>query len=161
MLKKIAQFFKGEASLDESVSASLEYDRSGAFVDRDLHIATAILLVQIASADQDIAREEAETVCTLMEEHLGIDDQEIPQLVEIAVAARNDKVKIDQFIDLINKKFDDSQRELLLAMIWKVVLADSKIDKFEERFIAQMKSRLQLSAAQALRARDRAEKDEV
>ncbi|MCB0334113.1 MAG: TerB family tellurite resistance protein, partial [Bdellovibrionales bacterium] len=80
-------------------------------------------------------------------------EDEVPELVEIAIAAKCEKGKIDEFVKAINDNFNPKQRQEILTMVWKVVLADGKIDKFEERFAAQMKTRFMLSDEQADQAR--------
>ena len=159
MFKKLIGFFKGEQTIEESIKASLEQDKSGKATDQDLHIATAVLLVHVASSDQSIAREEAEIICNVMERNLGIPEEEIPPLVEMAVSARREKGKIDEFVSIINERFDVEQRVLLLSMIWKVVLADQKLEKLEDRMVTQIRNRLRLGIEDDERARAMAEDD--
>ncbi|MCO6429963.1 MAG: TerB family tellurite resistance protein [Deltaproteobacteria bacterium] len=161
MLNKIKGFFSGEHTLEESVQLSLETDKSGEVTTHDLHVATAVILVQVASSDEAIAREEAEAVCGVIEENLGISQELIPSLVETAVAARRQKGKIDDFINLINDRFSTDQRRLLLAMVWKIVLADNKIEKLEERMVIQLRNRLRLTFEDGQQAREMAETNKV
>ena len=150
MLRKIAEFFKGEQS-------GVDVDESGNPTSHDLQVATVVLMVEMASADHEVAPEEAEAVCNAVASQFSVDEEEIPELVQIAIAARQEAGKIDEFVGLINDNFNASQRQRILAMMWKVVLADGRIDKFEERFINQLVSRFQLSEDQAEAARSMAE----
>lgn len=154
MFKKIKEYFKGEET-------SVLVDKGGRPTERDLHIATAVLLIEMASADQAIAKEEATVVCNTMGAQFGIAEDKLPELVEIAIAARKEAKKIDQFVKAINDSFNDEQRTRILAMIWKVVIADGKVEKFEQRFAKQLQARFKLSDEQAERAGKMAAAGEV
>ena len=154
MFKRIMDFFGGSQSLE----VSLEKDRSGETSDHDLHIATLMLLIEMAGSDSDIAPEESGTLCQLMSDKFNIPEAELPELVEIAAAARKEHGKIDQFVASVNDRFDDRQRQQVFAMIWKIVLADGKIDKYEERLGKQMRNRLRLSEEQERQAKAMVEK---
>jgi len=146
MFEKIRGFFTGEQS-------TLTVDKSGNATERDIHVATAVLLIEMAGSDNEIAREEAEAVCASIQAQFNLHEDEIPELVETAIAARSEAGKIDQFVKVVNENFNTKQRQRVLIMIWQIVLADGKIDKFEERFAKQMQARLQLSDEIAEEAR--------
>ncbi len=154
MLGKIKEFFKGEES-DVSV------DKSGRATEFDLQVAVVVLLVEMAGSDHEIDPAEAEAICSSVSGQFQIQEDQVPELVQIAIAARNEVGKIDNFIGLINGAFNPSQRQRLLAMVWKVVLADGVVEKFEERFATQLLNRFQLSEQQGKAARSMAESGEV
>jgi uncharacterized tellurite resistance protein B-like protein len=157
MFGKLKSFFKGEASLEKSLQA----DKGGQPSDRDLQIACLVLLIEMAGSDQGIASQEAEAVCASMHAEFGLEEAAIPELVQLAIASRKEQGKIDEFVRLINMRFSEAQRIRLLAMIWKIVLADGKVDKFEQRFAVQMYNRFQLNEEQAEKARNMAEGGEI
>lgn len=138
MFKKLAEYFKNDIT-------TLDVDKSGNPTPKDLQVATVVMLVEMASADNDIAEEEAQEICFSVASRFGIDEDEVPELVQIAISARQESSKIDDFVSTINHSFNEAQRIQILSMVWKVVLADGKIDKFEERFLVQLKTRFQLS----------------
>ncbi len=148
MFRKIKDFFSGSSDL----SVTLTQDKAGENTTRDLHIATAVLLVEIAGSDNDIAIQESNTLCAMMQQQFDISAEELPELLQIAVAARKEKGKIDDFVACLNQNFSDEQRLMVLAMIWKVILADGKIDKAEERFGLQLRNRLRLKEEHEVKA---------
>ena len=157
MFGRIKDFFAGEQSLP----ASLQVDGEGRPAEADLMVACAVLLVEMARADKNIAKQEGEAVVSLMCANFGLDQAEIPKLIETAVAARKASGKIDEFVKCVNERFDAAQRQKLLAMIWKVVQSDGSVDKLEQRLAVQMKNRLQLSDEQEQEARRMAAEGEV
>ena len=153
MLKKLKNLFSGVSPAE----ASLKADKHGQMASGDLQIAALVVLIEMASTDQAIAPAEAQSVCALMAKEFEIDDAVLPDLVKRAIEARKATEKIDSFVKKINEGFNVHQRQRLLAMIWNIVLADGKVDKFEQRFAVQMYNRLQLTADQAASARALAE----
>ena len=147
MFNKLKEFLHGEQT-------ELSVDRSGNPTDQELQVATAVLLFEMASADSSIARAEANAVCETMASQFSIPEDQIPDLIEMAVAARQREGKIDEFVKVINEHFNAVQKQKILGMIWKVVKADGDIDTFESRFATQMKFRFQLSDEQAAEAKD-------
>ena len=151
MFKRLKQFLTGAES-------NLEIDSSGEETSRELHVATGILLLEMAGSDGDYAPEEVQTIFTIMKREFDLTEDEVADLLEIADLSREKKGKIDEFIQLINQNFSEAQRGKILEMVWRVILADQQIEKFERRFAAQIKSRLQLSDEVNEAAKQAAEK---
>ncbi len=154
MFKAIKNFFKSSNG-----PVSLFVDKNGEPTSEDINIAVAVLLVEIAASDKDIAPEEGSAVVEVLIKELGIPDSEHQSLIETAVAASEHGKKIGEFSKVINASFSPEQRQRVLYMLWRVILADGKIDKFEERMAIQMKSRFQLTDDQAAVAKRMAEMD--
>ena len=58
----------------------------------------------------------------------------------------------------LNARLNTDQRVRLMAMIWKVVLADKSVEESEESLAEQMRKRLKLTESEADDARYMAEK---
>ncbi|MCB0346204.1 MAG: TerB family tellurite resistance protein [Bdellovibrionales bacterium] len=148
MFKKVMDFLKGEATL--------EVDSSGDATSEDMQIATGVLLLEMAGSDKDYDPEEVHTVFRTMEREFKVDQDEALRLLESADKLRGAKGKIDEFIKTLNENFSEEQRVIVLSMVWQVVMADGKVDKFEKRFAQQIQNRLKLSDEQAEEARQMA-----
>ena len=157
MFNRVKEFFQGEATL--------QVDDEGNATDQDLHVATGVLLLEMAGTDSDYAPEETKAIFAAMESQFGLSKEETLELLKIADSLREQfetrKERVTEFVKAINENFDSRQRQIVLAMIWKVVAADGKLDKFEERFATQMKFRLQLSDEEAEKAKQMALTGEV
>lgn len=153
MFKRVKEFFQGETSL--------AVDSSGTASDQDVRIATGVLLLEISGSDQDYAPEEVQAIFRTMKTQFKMEEDEVMDLLEIADAAREEKGKIDEFVKSINDNFTSEQKQLVLAMVWKVVIADGQVDKFEKRFAAQLRARLQLTDEQAELAHAMAERGKI
>ena len=145
MFNKLKDFFSG--------GANLEVDQSGQASNEELQIATAVLLLEMAGADDDFAPEEIQACFRTMEKQFGIEDTNTLEIMEKAQTLRDERGKIDTFVKAINDNFSDKQKQLILAMIWKVIIADELIEKYEQRFAEQLRNRLQLSNEQSEEAK--------
>ncbi len=155
MFKKLKAFFQGTGSLNESLGA--DGGTVGEISESDLHVAVAAILIDLAGSDQEIDAHEADEICRLMQRHFGIPEGDIPALIETAMAAKRAQGKLDEFVACLNDRLDTKKRRLILTMIWKIVVADGKVDKMESRFATQMQFRLKLTEEDAAEARREAE----
>lgn len=152
MLDKFKQIFGGE---------SLAKDSSGKATERDVVIAIGVLLLEMAGADEDYAPEETQAIFDIMEKNFKLTKDEALEILEAADAVRRDGRKLDEFVSAINEAFDAKQKERIFAGVWKVVLADGRVDKFEQRFATQLRFRLELTDEQLERAKHLAETNKV
>lgn len=153
MFDRLKDFFRGRASLQVSAS--------GEPTNRDIQIATAVLLLETAGKDDDYAPEEVNMIFTALERQFKLSTEDAQEVLEIADSSRQQKGQIDEFVQVVNQSFSPAQRQLIFALAWRVVLADGQIDKFEQRFSTQLKSRLQLTDEDVLKARKLVETGKV
>ena len=129
MLENLKDFIKGDTSL--------RVNKGGEPSSKDLQVATGVLLLEMAGADQDYAPEEVRTIFSTMEKQFNISDSETLDILESADQMRQQEGKFDEFVNVINENFSDKQKMLLLAMIWKVILADELVERFRPHAIRQ------------------------
>lgn len=150
MFGKVTDFLKG--------NAGLKVDASGNPTDSDVILAAGVLLLEMAGTDNDYAPEEVKAIFDSIQEEFGITERaEIHALLEEAQELRREKEKIDEFVAEINIHFKSKQRVRLLSMVWRVVLADGSVDKFEARFAKQLQHRLKLTDEEMAQAKELAQ----
>ena len=154
MFEKLKDFFSGQGN-------SLLVDTEGKPTELDVQIATGILLLEMAGADGDYAPEETATIIGVMADQFNIDEDQTVELLEMGDAVRRQPKKLDEVIAAINQHFSPAQKQRVYTMVWKVVLADGRIDKFEQRFAAQLRNRLQLTEQQHESAKKAAESGRI
>ncbi len=112
----------------------LGVDSTGQATGKALQVAVLVLLIKLSGMDKGVDNSEAEAVTSLITKQFGLADDQMPSLVELAIDAQRHRGKIDHFVNAINGQFSTQQRERIYAMLWKVVLADGKVDEFESHF---------------------------
>jgi uncharacterized tellurite resistance protein B-like protein len=134
-------------------------DKNGVVVSPHVIESFFALLVELSGSDNDIAAEEASSIVSLLREHFEEAEEVIPQLVRNSIRLRQESGGIDVLVQPLNDNYSDVQRRMLLAMIWRIVLADGEIDPRERRFALQMRNRLRLSEDDERVAKEMAERE--
>ena len=88
------------------------------------------LLMHVALADGGIAKDEIDNVLRYIQENYPNDDKEKTYLN--AYKRINNSTSFFEEIKGINTNFKKSQKENLLRDIWMLIIADGKIDPYEE-----------------------------
>ena len=125
----------------------LAHDKDGREVTQGLQVAVIALLTKMAYVDgaHDV-REYQETIRLAVREFALIDAQ-AGELRAIAEFLLRDRKQLEEFIDQINEHFDLTQREHIAKLVWKIALADGRIDKIEIKFNEYVRSRLELPSS--------------
>ena len=144
MFENILGFFTGKSSL--------EVDKDGTPTSRDLQVAAVVLLVEVAHADNKFEGSELDAIVKAMNDEFDLTPEDTGELLEIAQCLREESGRIDEFVEVINANFDESQRQKLLSMVWKVIGADEVVEESEASSAAKIRKRLKLTLEQAMRA---------
>jgi uncharacterized tellurite resistance protein B-like protein len=145
MLTEIKELYKNASGLKETVNGNVPEDK--------IILAIAVLMLEMAGADNDFAPEEVKTCFRNLENLFGLTDTQALEILENAEKIRSDKEQVNNLVLALNENFTEDQRCLILALVWKVVIADTKIEKPEMRYANQLRVRLQLSEEQNEAAR--------
>lgn len=148
MLRKVKEFFQAETTL--------EIDSEGNSTNTELQMAVGTLLLEASAADGDLGPEELAIIVRTMQKVFSLEEATAIDLLDTANSLREDKKKVDELVDAVNKHFNLKQRLVVLAMIWKVVVTDGCIKGFESRYVVSIANRLQLSEHQVEAARSMA-----
>lgn len=88
------------------------------------------LLMHVALADGSIAKDEIDNVLQYIQENYPNEGKE--KIYLNAYKKMNNSTSFYEEINGINTNFDRSQKESLLRDIWMLIIADGKIDPYEE-----------------------------
>lgn len=153
MLKKLFSIFASK----KPELKDLSLDLSGKPLTEEMVLAAAILLIEVAEADEQLDPREVEMLCGLLNRHLQIPEDSLPELIDQAMVERQETGKIDPFVATINANWSVSQRTRFYALILKMVAADEKTASVERRLATQLMYRLQIGQAEVDAARRLAE----
>lgn len=124
--------------------------------ERAIQIATCAVLLEAALADNELSKEELDHIHDALGHLYGIERSDIEELVEITRRESKEAIDIWQFTNLINQNYDTEQKMLLMEHVWRVVLADGTIDKFEDYIARKLRPLLRLDHKQWIAAKIRA-----
>jgi len=110
-----------------------------------LKLATAALLIEAVKADDSISEEELAALREGLGERFGIDASETETLIRFAEEETAEAVSLYGFTSLINKGFKYDEKKGIIELLWKVVYADSVLEKHEEHLVRRIADLLQVS----------------
>ncbi len=134
MLKSVAAF----------IEKKIRPQRETLDDDHVMHLATAVLLLEVSRADFDIQEEELRTIVSALAERFRFSKQEVENLVDLAVSEQEQHVSIYPFVKIINDGCTMEEKKRLLRDLWKTAYADSRLDKYEEYQIRKIADLLYL-----------------
>lgn len=149
MLKDIKNFIEQ--------GASLSVDKDGIPSERDLMIGVIVLLLELAHSDDHLDPDETNQIVRSISKAYSLSDPEVAELIEVAEILRQKRDRVQQLIENVNSHYDDEQRQMVLSMVWNVIRADGRIEKAEQQTAIKLRTLLNLTLEQALRALQLAE----
>lgn len=98
---------------------------------RDLELAMTVLLVELASCDQNFDQNEYDLIVSGLKSVLGTERTNVSQLVNQANLALANLRGTAQYGDILRENLRESDREAILEIVEKIINADGKIDGYE------------------------------
>lgn len=144
MLHKIKAFF------------ATEDDEPGVDHEASLHLAAAMLLIEVAKADHSLDDTELERMRKVLADNWGLSQQDLADLVEAARDSSETSVSLHEHIDLINRHFSPQRKNELVRGLWQVACADAQIHHHEEALIRRLADLLYVSHKDFIRAKHQA-----
>lgn len=122
-----------------------------------LAVAATALMVQLARVDNHEDERELQIIMDCAVQAHQVTREEAEEILADALAHADDATSLYEFTGQINDHFDQAQKQALLESIWRVALADGRIDKYEAHLIRRMADLLHLNHREYMQARYRAE----
>ncbi len=149
MLSKIKLFF--DNVLNGSESAVDTGDNT--------QLAAALLLVEVMNADHNVDEREKKAVQAGLKNIFDLSDEEVREIFEIAEDHAKDVVSLQKYTSILNSDLKPEEKLNLLEQIWRVVLSDDNVDKYEEHLVRQIAELLYIRHSDYILARERAKSD--
>ena len=146
MLKQLEQLFNKLSSVEtEKANAALST--------HELNLATAALLVEVASIDQQFDEREWQQLQVLLINECALSAEDAAAMTEEAKQASADSASLYDFTQVINQNCSYEQKMALMAGLWKVAYADGELDKYEEYIIRRIADLIHVAHGDFLRAK--------
>jgi uncharacterized tellurite resistance protein B-like protein len=117
------------------------------------HVATCVILLEIAKSDDEFSSVEEETTKAILKQEFAIPEEDIEDLMKIAAEKRDDSVDLWEFTNLINQKFSEEEKTKIVESAWKVIYADAKLDKYEDHLVHVLAKLLRLDHSDLIDAK--------
>lgn len=113
--------------------------------ERDLRMAGAILMVEVACADFHISDSERSRLETRLRERFQLPAKSLQQLIDEAVRQHDLAVSLHEHIALINRHYVAEEKRQLMHDLWAIAFADGKLHHYEEGVIRRLADLLHVS----------------
>src|SRR5262245_44228089 len=140
-------------SLKDFIANFGEDARSQRFDDKDCRLATAALLIRVATVDSEMSEARHEKLHAVLKSCFGLDDPATAQLIHDAAEAARSAVDLYHFTRRLNVFLDDEGRQRTVKMMWQVVYADGRANEFESNIIWRTADLLGVSSRQRIELR--------
>ena len=110
-----------------------------------LAIATAALLVQVSKADGDFSDQERTELLATLQDHFSLTAEVAAEILTRAEKDQADATCLYAFTRTITGELDQSGRQEIVKLLWRVAMADDHIDNFEENVLAKVAGLLGVS----------------
>ena len=105
---------------------------------RALELACAALMFEVARADFSVETIEQDTVTSLLKEQFNLSADEVSTITEAAVEQADAATCLFEFTRTLNELASAEQKRDLLAMMWRVAMADDALSRYEEHVIRKV-----------------------
>jgi uncharacterized tellurite resistance protein B-like protein len=128
MFKSLSQIFKNGSSSD--AAAGDDQHR--------LRVATCVLLLEAAYADDDFSTEERQNIESMVGVRFGLDASETQELLELAEKERSGGGDLYQFARLVSESYPRARRLAILELLWEVVYSDGVLEAHEDALMHKL-----------------------
>lgn len=122
-----------------------------------LAVAATALMVQLARVDNNEDERELNTIVDCAVRVHEVTPDEARSILEDALDHADDSTSLYEFTGVLNEQLSQQAKQAVLESIWRVALADGRIDKYEEQLIRRIADLLHLHHREYMQARHRAE----
>lgn len=129
MIKTIKSFFDANLSKEEENPQDKIHQTN---------LASAALLVEVMNSDHELDERESAAVLEVLQKTLGVTDEELHELADLAKAQAHQATSLYEFTRLINDNFEYEKKCELIENMWRVAFADEQLDKYEEHLIRRV-----------------------
>lgn len=118
-----------------------------------LKMATCVVLIEVASADDEFSAEEREHILTALSERFSLSGDEAEELIQVASREREESVDLWQFTHQINELCGPEEKIQIIEEVWRVICADHAIDGHEDHLAHKLAKLFNLTHRQLIDAK--------
>ena len=115
-----------------------ESTATGEVKDRALELACAALMFEVARADFSVETTEQDAVTSLLTAQFNLSADEVSTITEAAIEQADAATCLFEFTRTLNELASAEQKRNLLAMMWRVAMADNDLSRYEEHVIRKV-----------------------
>lgn len=148
--------FKTLKDLLDQISRELAPDAPTSPGEHTLHLATAVLLVEVMRAEPTMADSERDAVLRALRVKFALAEDELQRLLELAHDTARTAYDYQRFTGQMNEHFTQEQKVRVVEAMWQVAYADAHLDVHENHVISKVAGLLHVTHGEYIAAKMRA-----
>lgn len=139
----------------DRLSAGASVDERGP-LDREeaIRLATAVLLVETARADESEKIVESAAIFEQLQRHFALPAEEAEELMALAEQEIKDAVSLQRFTRALHEALSEQEKLAIVEMLWRVAWADRYLHPREETLVRRIGGLLYIRESDMLRLRN-------
>tara|TARA_B100000959_G_C14945219_1_gene609564 strand:- start:391 stop:804 length:414 start_codon:yes stop_codon:yes gene_type:complete len=126
--------------------------------DYKIQIYTSALMIIIASADENIEKEEIETIKEVISDFYNLNMEVVKKIIQDAQTVIDDSVDIYHIASFLNENLSKQDRIDLIYCIFEVAYSDNNLHFMEKHLIDKISNIFNLNKTQILNAKKEIQK---
>ena len=119
--------------------------------ERAIRMATAVLMVNVARADNDFHESEFELLIELIERHFKLSADEASELANAADVQADEMVEVRRFTQQLHHALSDDEKVRIVDLLWKIAYADGRLSRYEDSLVLKISDLLYVNRATVMR----------
>ncbi len=128
MFDSLSQLFKKDSSEKENSDQG----------NLDLRVATCVLLLEVAHADEDFSDDECQTIEKMVGARFKLTADEAAELLALAEKERAAGSDLYSFARLVNENYPRARKLAILELLWQVVYCDGVLEAHEDALMHKL-----------------------
>lgn len=145
MISAIRKLLQKNAVVDKTMS--------GMDKEELIRMAAAVLFVEVMHADHQIDKRERQVIKRALLESFSLSKQDAEELLQQAEVRVKDVTSLHEFTSLLHGRLTNEEKVMLIEQIWRIILADDYVDKYEEHLVRRIAELLYVSHRDYIRAK--------
>jgi uncharacterized tellurite resistance protein B-like protein len=118
-----------------------------------IRMAAAVLFVEVMHADHQVDKRERQIVMRALLESFSLSRKDAEELLQQAEERVKDVTSLHEFTSLLHSRLSNEEKVMLVEQIWRIILADNDVDKYEEHLVRRIAELLYVSHRDYIRAK--------
>jgi uncharacterized tellurite resistance protein B-like protein len=106
--------------------------------DEKLRMATCVILLEVAGADDEFSPEECEHIITVLRERFQITQDEAEELIRVTQERLDESSDLWKFTNQINQACSNAEKVHIIEEVWRLIFADSVLDGHEDYLVHKL-----------------------
>ena len=140
-------------ALAAPASSASDAERRAAAIQR----ATAVLMIDVARADNVFEETELQRVLELVTNHFDLTTAEANELVADASDQAEELTSAYEFTRVLHEHLDADEEARIVGLLWQIAYADGELDKYEDSLVLKISDLLHVSRGRVMRMKHDAE----